>query len=73
MGEYVVDQLKSGDLEFAGEDPDAPKNYPRVLSIWRANLLGSSGKGNEYFLKHLLGTDYSLRATEAPKASARPT
>ena len=28
---------------------------------------GSSGKGNEYFLKHLLGTDSSLRATETPE------
>ena len=27
-------------------------------------------KGNEYFLKHLLGTDSSLRATEAPPAAA---
>ncbi|HET6651868.1 MAG TPA: nitrate reductase subunit alpha [Nocardioides sp.] len=62
--DYVVDQLRSGDLRFAAEDPDAPENFPRVLAIWRANLLGSSGKGNEYFLKHLLGTDSSLRATE---------
>ena len=67
VGEYVVEQLKSGDLDFAGEDPDAPGNYPRILSIWRANLLGSSGKGNEYFLKHLLGTDSSVRATESPE------
>src|SRR4029079_3604756 len=58
-------------MECAGEDPDAPNNYPRILSIWRANLLGSSGKGNEYFLKHLLGTDNSLRATEAAE-SQRP-
>ena len=43
-----------------------------MLTIWRANLLGSSAKGNEYFLKHLLGTDSSLRATEAPP-DARPT
>lgn len=69
--EHIVDQLKTGELGFAGEDPDAPENFPRILSIWRANLLGSSGKGNEYFLKHLLGTDSSLRATEAPE-SARP-
>ena len=69
VAEYVVDQLKSGDLDFAGEDPDAPENYPRILSVWRANLLGSSGKGNEYFLKHLLGTDSSLRATEAPEGN----
>ena len=61
--EYVVEQLKAGELDFAGEDPDAPENYPRILSIWRANLLGSSGKGNEYFLKHLLGTDSSIRAS----------
>ena len=65
VAEHVVDQLKSGDLRFAAEDPDAPENFPRVLAIWRANLLGSSGKGNEYFLKHLLGTDSSLRAGEA--------
>jgi nitrate reductase alpha subunit len=42
-----------------------------VLTVWRANLLGSSAKGNEYFLKHLLGADNSLRATEAPPG-ARP-
>ena len=67
VAEYVVEQLKAGELDFAGEDPDAPQNYPRILSIWRANLLGSSGKGNEYFLKHLLGTDSSIRATETPE------
>jgi nitrate reductase alpha subunit len=35
--------------------------------VWRANLLGSSGKGNEYFLKHLLGASSSVRAREAPE------
>ncbi len=70
--EHIVAQLKSGELSFAAEDPDASGNYPRVLSIWRANLLGSSSKGNEYFLKHLLGTDASLRATEtAPEHRPR--
>jgi nitrate reductase alpha subunit len=71
VGDYVVDELKAGRLKFAGEDPDAPENFPRVLTIWRANLLGSSAKGNEYFLKHLLGTDSAVRATEAPPG-ARP-
>ncbi|MFF7646095.1 nitrate reductase subunit alpha [Streptomyces canus] len=66
VGEHVVDELKAGRLGFAGEDPDAPENFPRVLTVWRANLLGSSAKGNEYFLKHLLGTDHAVRATEAP-------
>jgi nitrate reductase / nitrite oxidoreductase, alpha subunit len=69
VAEHVVDQLTAGELRFACEDPDAPQNFPRVLAIWRANLLGSSGKGNEYFLKHLLGTDSSLRAHEAPEGS----
>ncbi|MGJ5831549.1 nitrate reductase subunit alpha [Streptomyces ossamyceticus] len=71
VAEHIVDELKAGRLRFAGEDPDAPENFPRVLTVWRANLLGSSAKGNEYFLKHLLGTDASVRAGEAPP-DARP-
>jgi nitrate reductase alpha subunit len=70
-GDYVVDELLADRLRFACEDPDGEGNYPRVLSVWRANLLGSSAKGNEYFLKHLLGTDAALRASEAPP-EARP-
>jgi len=64
--EYVVDSLQDGSLRFAAENPDDPANFPRVLAVWRANLLGSSAKGNEYFLKHLLGTTSSVRAAEAP-------
>ncbi len=65
--EYVAQQLKSGNLKFAIDDPDAKENWPRVLTVWRANLLGSSSKGNEYFLRHLLGTDNSVRAEETPE------
>jgi nitrate reductase / nitrite oxidoreductase, alpha subunit len=67
--DYVVGELKGGRLRFACEDPDSPENFPRVLSVWRANLLGSSAKGNEYFLKHLLGTDNSVRAEQTPPES----
>src|SRR5690606_17839274 len=63
---YVAGKLAAGELKFAAEDPDAPENWPRCLTLWRANLLGSSGKGNEYFPKHLLGTHTSLRADETP-------
>lgn len=63
--EHVVDGLKSGELNFACEDPDAPENFPRVLTVWRANLLGSSGKGNEYFQKHLLGCGSNLQTSDA--------
>ncbi|MBF6498111.1 nitrate reductase subunit alpha [Nocardia cyriacigeorgica] len=62
---YVTEKLADGELKFALADPDAPQNWPRVLSVWRANLLGSSSKGNEYFLRHLLGTTSNVQAEEA--------
>ncbi|MER6539678.1 nitrate reductase subunit alpha [Streptomyces sp900105755] len=61
----AVAGLKAGTLKFACEDPDAPENWPRVLTLWRADLLGSSAEGAAYFTKHLLGTHSSLRAEEA--------
>ena len=68
--DYVVSQLKDGALRFAVEDPEHEDNHPRVLSLWRANLLGSSSKGNEYFLRHLLGTDSAATAQEARTGQA---
>ncbi|SEB88273.1 respiratory nitrate reductase alpha subunit apoprotein [Paramicrobacterium humi] len=70
--QYVIDSLTDGSLRFACEDPDSPENFPRVLNVWRSNLLGSSGKGNEYFLKHLLGTDAAVRAPES-EGDRRPS
>ncbi len=52
---HVTGQLVRGELEWAVEHPDAPQNFPRVLFVWRSNLLGASGKGHEYFLRHMLG------------------
>ncbi len=63
---YAVQQLKAGELRFAVEDPDHPANFPRMLFLWRANLLGASGKGHEYFLKHLLGADHAVLNTDSP-------
>ena len=59
---------RPGELKLAVTDPDNPQNWPRVLTAWRANLLGSSSKGNEYFLQHLLGTTSNLRAQPTPEA-----
>ncbi|MEV0522104.1 nitrate reductase subunit alpha [Streptomyces sp. NPDC050439] len=67
---HTVHQLKAGKLKFAAEDPDAPQNWPRVMTVWRANLLGSSSKGNEYFLKHLLGTHSNL-PDDGPRCTPR--
>jgi nitrate reductase / nitrite oxidoreductase, alpha subunit len=57
---YVEEKLKRKELQIASEDPDNPKNFPRNLFIWRSNLLGSSAKGMEYFMKHLLGAQNSV-------------
>ncbi|MGH8547410.1 MAG: nitrate reductase subunit alpha [Methylococcales bacterium] len=62
--QYTVDQIKQGRLKFACEDPDNPQNFPRNLFIWRSNLLGSSGKGHEYMLKHLLGTRHGVQGKD---------
>ena len=59
-GEYVAGGLRSGKLEMSCEDPDHEANWPRNMFVWRSNLLGSSGKGHEYFLKHLLGTTHGV-------------
>jgi nitrate reductase alpha subunit len=72
VADYVVEHLKAGTLRFAAEDPDDPANFPRVLTVWRANLFASSMKGHEYLLRHLLGTDDAVTATETPP-QLRPT
>ncbi len=55
IGDFIAKKLKKGDLDVAYADVDAPENWPRNLFVWRANLIGTSAKGHEYFLKHLLG------------------
>ena len=62
----VLERLKNGEVRFAVEDPDHPDNFPRVLFLWRANLLGASGKGHEYFLKHLLGVENAVFNADNP-------
>ncbi|MDU2065849.1 MAG: nitrate reductase subunit alpha [Sporomusaceae bacterium] len=59
---YTVDALKSKKLHFAVENPNQKENFPRGLFVWRSNLISSSGKGHEYFLKHLLGASHGLLA-----------
>ena len=68
--EFVVQQLKSNQLDFAYADPDAPQNFPRVMFIWRSNLLGSSGKGHEYMLRHLLGTRHGVQGKDLGERGA---
>ena len=62
--QYAVEQIKAGKLNFSCDDPDNPANFPRNMFVWRSNILGSSGKGHEYFLKYLLGTQNALLSDE---------
>jgi len=71
--DYVVKSLKDGSLKMSCEDPDNPKNWPRNMFVWRSNLLGSSGKGHEYFLKHLLGTTNGVQGKDLGAEEAKPT
>ncbi len=71
--DYVVASLRDGTLDFAYADPDAPENHPRVLFVWRSNLLGSSGKGHEYMLRHMLGTRHGLQGKDlGEKGAVKP-
>ena len=69
--DHVVQRLKDGSLRFSCEDPDDPRNFPRNLFVWRSNLLGSSGKGHEYMLKHLLGTSHGILGKELESGNSK--
>jgi nitrate reductase alpha subunit len=71
--DYAVKSLKDGSLKMSCEDPDHPLNWPRNMFVWRSNILGSSGKGHEYFLKHLLGTSHGVQGKDLGIEDAKPT
>ena len=71
--DYTVKGLKDGTLKLSCTDPDHPDNWPRNMFVWRSNILGSSGKGHEYFLKHLLGTSNGVQGKDLGKDQAKPT
>jgi len=70
--DFVAQGLESGSLQMSCEDPDAPENWPRNMFVWRSNLLGSSGKGHEYFCKHFLGTSNGVQGKVLGPDDAKP-
>ncbi len=70
--DYVVDALQDGSLKMSCTDPDNPANWPRNMFVWRSNILGSSGKGHEYFLKHLLGTSHGVQGKDLGSPALKP-
>jgi nitrate reductase alpha subunit len=71
--QYTVNGLKNGSLDMSCNDPDHPNNFPRNMFVWRSNILGSSGKGHEYFLKYLLGTQNAVFGDENHSDCIKPT
>ena len=71
---YTVKALQDRSLEMSCMDPDDPANWPRNMFVWRSNLLGSSGKGHEYFLKHLLGASHGVQGVDLGESGGvKPT
>ena len=70
--DYVVKGLNEGSLKMSCEDPDNPTNWPRNMFVWRSNLLGASGKGSEYFLRHLIGTKHGVLGDDLGPHDPRP-
>ncbi|MDE2297536.1 MAG: nitrate reductase subunit alpha, partial [Burkholderiales bacterium] len=70
--DYAVKALQDGSLKLSCTDPDHPDNWPRNMFVWRSNILGSSGKGHEYFLKHLLGTSNGVQGRDLGAEEAKP-
>ncbi|WP_028257758.1 nitrate reductase subunit alpha [Veillonella montpellierensis] len=71
VADYIVKSLQDKTLQFSVEDPDAPENFPRNLFVWRSNLVGSSSKGNEFFMKYLLGTKHGAFAEEESRVKPK--
>lgn len=59
--DYIAKELGANRLGLAVEDVDGVGNSPKCLFVWRANLLGSSGKGMEYFMRHLVGSEDAIQ------------
>jgi nitrate reductase alpha subunit len=64
VAEWVADQFDSENLQFSMENIDDHANYPKVMWIYRGNLIGTSMRGHEYGLKHFLGTHDNVLGDE---------
>ena len=60
--QHVVEKIKNGEIDWSIENPNDPRNFPKVFFNWRSNLLGDSGKGHEYFAKHFIGGENQVMA-----------
>ncbi|PWL01109.1 nitrate reductase alpha subunit [Pantoea allii] len=69
---WTAQALKAGTVRMASEQPDSGTNHPRNMFIWRSNLLGSSGKGHEYMLRYLLGTDSGIQGQPVDDPALMP-
>ncbi|VTP67536.1 Respiratory nitrate reductase 2 alpha chain [Serratia rubidaea] len=59
--DYTVQALQAAISASPANSRTAAATTRATCFIWRSNLLGSSGKGHEYMLKYLLGTDSGIQ------------
>ncbi len=64
---WIGEQIAGGQVKLSIDDPDAEENWPRIWLIWRGNAIASSAKGQEFFLRHYLGTHDNVVAEEHAK------
>src|SRR5690606_16351103 len=68
---WVAAAFRDRRHRFALEDVDSPRNHPKVLWIYRGNLIGTSMRGHEYALRHLLGTHHNVLGAERAAGAVR--
>ena len=61
---WTAAQFKDRKIKFALPNVDAPENHPKVLWIYRGNLIGTSMRGHELNLKHMVGTHHNVLGGE---------
>ena len=64
--EWVLQQFKDEELDFALPHVDRPDNRLKVLTVWRGNLIGTSMRGHELALNHFLGTHHNTLYEDEP-------
>ena len=62
---WTAAQFKDRKIKFALPNVDAPENHPKVLWIsYCGNLIGTSMRGHELNLQHMVGTHHNVLGGE---------
>ena len=68
--DYTVKSLKEGSIRFAAEQPENGKTTRVTCSSGVLTCSGSSGKGHEFMLRYLLGTEHGIQGKDLGQQGA---